>query len=70
MIAPTCDKCGVELQEFGAIVLSPPATSADGSCGREVEKYHLCPGCWREFKRGLDPQSPAAERSDSSEHRF
>jgi hypothetical protein len=54
MISPNCDKCGGELQEFGAVALSPPETLPNGSCGREVKKYHLCPACWREFERWLD----------------
>jgi hypothetical protein len=54
MIAPCCDKCGAELENYGAIALSPPESGPDGSCGREVEKYHLCATCWREFKRWLE----------------
>jgi hypothetical protein len=54
MITPCCDKCGTELQEYGAIALSPPATLPDGSSGREVEEFHLCAGCWQEFRRWLD----------------
>jgi hypothetical protein len=53
MIGPCCDKCGVELQEYGAVALSPPETFPDGSCGREVEKFHLCRTCWYEFKEWL-----------------
>ena len=54
MISPNCDKCGTELQEFGAIALSPPEALPDGSCRREVDKYHLCARCWQEFKRWLE----------------
>jgi hypothetical protein len=49
MIAPLCDKCGAELQGYGGLAFSPPVSLPDGSCGREVDKYHLCAGCWREF---------------------
>jgi hypothetical protein len=59
MISPTCDRCKNELADFGAIAISPPATLPDGSCGREVEKYHLCANCWREFKRWLESSENA-----------
>jgi len=39
-IAPTCDKCGKELTEFGGILLSPPNDS------NQVRKYHLCVACY------------------------
>jgi hypothetical protein len=57
MITPSCDKCGIELQDYGAIALSPPETLSDGSRGREVGKYHLCASCWQEFKRWLGRQN-------------
>ena len=38
-IKPICDKCGKELNEFGAILLSPPD---DG----KVRKFHLCKDCY------------------------
>ena len=57
MISPTCDKCGGELEEFGALAFSPPETLADDTPGREVEKYHLCQSCWLEFKRWLEKKS-------------
>ena len=40
MIAPTCDKCGQELGEFGALAFSPP--EADGN----VRKFHICRRCF------------------------
>lgn len=46
-ISPKCDKCGVELAEFGAILLGPP---------NEVDmakKYHLCKGCFQEIEQEL-----------------
>lgn len=54
MINPNCDRCHRELQDFGALAFSPPETQSDGSCGREVEKYHLCANCWEEFKRWVE----------------
>ena len=42
MINPTWDRYHRELQDVGALAFSPPETQPDGSCGREVENYHLC----------------------------
>ncbi|MDB5183034.1 MAG: hypothetical protein JWO47_818 [Candidatus Saccharibacteria bacterium] len=42
-IKPTCDTCGKELTEFGAIVLSPPDESS------KVRKYHLCVDCFEKL---------------------
>jgi hypothetical protein len=42
------------LQDFGELAFSPLETQPDGSCGREVETYHLCAACWQEFKRWLE----------------
>jgi hypothetical protein len=39
-IAPTCDRCGNELLEYGAILLGPP-NSED-----MARKMHLCVGCY------------------------
>lgn len=36
--------CGQELEECGAILLSPPDES------NKVEKYHLCRTCYEEIK--------------------
>jgi len=43
-ITPKCNKCGKELNEFGAILLSPP--------GKDdiVEKMHICRECYKEIK--------------------
>ncbi len=43
-IKPICDKCEKELEEFGAILLSPP-----DECNK-VEKFHLCIECYEEIK--------------------
>ena len=36
MIKPICSLCKKELDDFGAIVLSPPDDN------HKVEKYHIC----------------------------
>ena len=42
-IQPICDKCGKELIEFGAILLSPPDTEDT------VTKFHVCTECYEEI---------------------
>ncbi len=39
-IKPICDKCKKELQEFGAILLSPPDKES------KVIKFHICKICY------------------------
>ena len=39
-ISPQCDKCGMELDDYGAIVLSPPNSQS------EVKKLHICRACY------------------------
>lgn len=46
-ISPSCDKCGSELLEFGAILLGPP----DGN--DRVRKYHICVGCYEQIAQDL-----------------
>jgi hypothetical protein len=46
-IEPRCAKCGAELTEFGAILLSPPDREG------KVEKLHLCVGCYGELIKGF-----------------
>ena len=46
-IKPTCDKCGEELKEFGAILLSPPDKQ------NKVTKFHICKKCYGEIKKDL-----------------
>ena len=41
-----CDKCRDEFEDFGALVFSPPETLEDGTCAKEVNKYHICPHCF------------------------
>lgn len=38
-ITPKCDVCGKELDEFGAILLSPPQNNL-------TIKYHICISCY------------------------
>jgi len=54
MIKPRCDKCHNELTAYGGLAFSPPETKPDESCGREVEKYHICAKCWQLFMAWLD----------------
>ena len=49
MIRPKSDKCRRELTEYGALAFSPPEEKQDGSCEREVEKFHICAECWQKF---------------------
>lgn len=46
-IAPKCDKCGEELTDYGAILLSPPNQTG------QVQKYHLCKACYQEIEPTL-----------------
>ena len=49
-IAPTCDKCGKELTQFGAILFSPPDEAST------VKKFHLCVSCYEEIRATLKNQ--------------
>ena len=40
MIKPICSLCGKELDDFGAIVFSPPDDN------HKVEKHHICRACY------------------------
>ena len=42
-LQPTCEKCGQELNEFGAILLGPPNENS------EVLKLHLCQLCYTDI---------------------
>jgi hypothetical protein len=46
-IKPICDKCKKELDEFGAILLSPPDSE------NMVRKYHLCKECYDEISETI-----------------
>jgi len=47
MINPICDKCKKELNEFGALLFSPPDEN------NLVKKYHLCKDCYEDVKKEL-----------------
>ncbi len=40
-IKPKCDMCKTELNDYGAILLSPPKKDST------VVKYHLCKECYK-----------------------
>lgn len=42
-ISPKCDSCGLELQEYGAILFGPPDEE------NKVVKNHLCVSCYEEI---------------------
>ncbi|MFC1696903.1 hypothetical protein ACFL1H_01095 [Nanoarchaeota archaeon] len=42
MIKPICDKCKKELDDFGAILLSPPVEN-------NVKKFHICKECYNDI---------------------
>jgi hypothetical protein len=46
-IQPKCDKCGLELTEFGGILLSPPDEDST------VKKFHLCKSCYKKIAKNL-----------------
>lgn len=41
-IKPICDKCKKELDDFGALLFSPPKNN-------EVKKFHLCKECYEKI---------------------
>lgn len=41
-ITPKCDMCGKELDEYGAILLSPPNDNMS-------EKFHICKACYSQL---------------------
>ena len=41
MIQPKCNRCGEELNKFGAILLSPPNKK------NWIRKYHICRDCFK-----------------------
>jgi uncharacterized protein with PIN domain len=46
MIKPVCDKCKKELNDFGAILLSPPTDN-------KVTKFHICKNCYKKYEKEL-----------------
>jgi hypothetical protein len=51
-IKPTCDKCGSELTDYGAILLGPP------NMNNEVRKFHICKNCYNEILKLLKDYRP------------
>lgn len=47
-IKPICDICKSELDDYGAILLSPPN-------GHDVKKYHICKKCYADIESKIDP---------------
>ena len=45
MIKPVCDICGKELNEFGALLFSPPDEE------RKVVKSHICKECYNKLEK-------------------
>lgn len=56
MIKPKCDKCGLELEDFGGLAFSPPVKFSETST---VVKLHLCKTCWEEFLSWLKTPRPS-----------
>lgn len=43
-----CYLCGDELEEQGALILSPPFTEEETTMYvGKVDKYHICKRCWK-----------------------
>jgi len=56
-IRPECNKCLQELDEPGAILLSPPYEADEASLRflpQQVRKFHLCVSCYRELVEWLN----------------
>jgi hypothetical protein len=47
-INPTCDKCKKELDDFGALLFSPPDRESN------VKKFHLCKDCYNSLVQKLE----------------
>lgn len=43
MIKPKCDKCSEELNDYGAVLISPPTKES------MVYKFHLCKSCYEKL---------------------
>jgi hypothetical protein len=46
-IKPKCDMCGMELNDFGGLLFSPP------DANNTVKKYHICKECFSELETDL-----------------
>lgn len=47
-IKPTCNRCKKELNDFGAILLSPPDKN------EMVRKFHICKECYSQLKKEFE----------------
>jgi uncharacterized protein with PIN domain len=47
-IKPVCDKCKRELEEFGAVLFSPPNKE------KMVKKFHICKKCYEEMLKDFN----------------
>lgn len=50
-INPKCDKCKKELEDFGALLFSPPDKEG------KVEKFHLCKECYNQLIREINKEN-------------
>lgn len=50
VIDPICDKCGKQLNEFGAVLLSPPDKE------NNVKKFNICKDCYGNYANSLAKQ--------------
>ena len=56
-IKPICDGCKKELNEFGAILLSPPNKN------NEVKKFHLCKDCYKKIINSFNLDSKKGRKN-------
>ncbi len=72
MIKPKCDKCGQELQVYGATLFCPPETLLDGSSGNPIDKdwkLHFCVSCWWHLKGWLKGELTIDEKFIRAGHK-
>ena len=46
---PVCEMCETPLQDYGAILISPPHGVVHNKGDQTVSKYHICVACWPEL---------------------
>jgi hypothetical protein len=59
MIAPKCDKCQAQLNEFGGLAFSPPDTE------NKATKYHLCIACFELLRLWMSERPKETSDSDT-----
>lgn len=57
MIKIICAKCGLDLNEPGALLFTPPEMEVGGDYLGWVGKFHLCKKCYKKIIRWLN-ESP------------